>query len=134
SSPYLSYTSSYGGYNYIRRYTSASQSEVNAGCTSGCTTGDWDHTGGTTNNKRYAHLKHTSDNYAIVPFPIQIFDTREGEHYDARSSTYYYDQDRLTRNGVMSMVDIDMANLRRFLRGDYDGLFPVDTPFAVENG
>jgi hypothetical protein len=32
------------------------------------------------------------------------------------------------------MIDIDMANLRRFLRGDYDGLFPVDTPFAVKNG
>lgn len=32
------------------------------------------------------------------------------------------------------MVDIDVANLRRFLRGDFDGLFPVDTKFAVSKG
>ncbi len=71
---------------------------------------------------------------AIVPFPIEMFDTREGEHYDERSSTYYSDLTKLTRNGVMSMVDIDVANLRRFLRGDFNGLFPIDTQFAIANG
>ncbi|MCV4607978.1 hypothetical protein OFB74_34270, partial [Escherichia coli] len=34
----------------------------------------------------------------------------------------------------MSMIDIDVANLRRFLRGDFDGLFPVDTLFAIAKG
>ena len=32
------------------------------------------------------------------------------------------------------MVDIDVANLRRFFRGDFDGLFPVNTPAAIANG
>ncbi|MER3430153.1 MAG: hypothetical protein C4324_03750 [Blastocatellia bacterium] len=34
----------------------------------------------------------------------------------------------------MSLIDIDVANLRRFLRGDFDGLFPVDTDFAQSKG
>lgn len=33
----------------------------------------------------------------------------------------------------MSLIDIDVANLRRFLRGDF-GLFPTTTAFAVSNG
>ena len=32
------------------------------------------------------------------------------------------------------MVDIDVANLRRFLSGSFDGLFPQGTPFAIANG
>ena len=71
---------------------------------------------------------------AIVPFPIEMFDAREGLYYDERSTTYYTDLTRLPMNGVMSMVDIDVANMRRFMRGDFDGLFPVDTKFAISKG
>lgn len=85
-----------------------------------------------------AHLKlATLDgvaNNAIVPFPIEMFDAREGLYYDERSTAYYADLSKLPMNGVMSMVDIDVANLRRFLRGDFDGLFPIDTKFAVGKG
>jgi hypothetical protein len=34
----------------------------------------------------------------------------------------------------MSLIDIDIANLRRFLRGDFNGMFPTDTPFAIAKG
>lgn len=130
------FLSAKNGYNYVHRYSNATPFNIANGCTA-CTVVDYDHTGGTSNNERYAHLKHASEgtnHYAVVPFPIQLFDTREGAHYDLRSSTYYDDIRKLTRNGVMSMIDIDMANLRRFLRGDFDGLFPNDTPFAIDTG
>lgn len=85
-----------------------------------------------------AHLKLATidgqTNRAIVPVPIKMFDAREGLYFDERSTTYYNDLSQLPLNGVMSMVDIDVANLRRFLRGDFDGLFPVDTEFAVSKG
>ena len=32
------------------------------------------------------------------------------------------------------MIDVDVANLRRFLRGDFNGMFPVDTAYALSNG
>ena len=67
---------------------------------------------------------------AVVAFPIEMFDSREGEYYDDTR----YTANKVTRNGVMSMVDIDVANLRRFLRGDFDGKFPSTTPFAISNG
>ena len=62
---------------------------------------------------------------AIVPFPIEMFDTREGTFFDD-DTIYRFNatQKKVTRNGVMSMIDIDIANLRRFLRGDFNGLFP----------
>lgn len=115
--------------NYVRRYSGVNASELAAGCVSGCAS---------RNNgfgyENFAHMRLNALGEAVVPFPIEMFDTREGEHYDSRSSTYFTDISKLTRNGVMSMVNIDMANLRRFLRGDYDGLFPIDTPFAVDSG
>jgi Tfp pilus assembly protein PilX len=68
---------------------------------------------------------------AIVPFPIQLFDTREGNRADSTSglnNNYVY------KNGVMSVVDIDVRNLERFFNGVWDGTFPVTTPFALANG
>jgi Tfp pilus assembly protein PilX len=83
---------------------------------------------------KLAVLNNASTASAIVPFPIKMFDAREGFYYDDRSTTYYSNLAVLPRPGVMSMVDIDIANLRRFLRGDFNGLFPVDTKFAVSKG
>lgn len=65
----------------------------------------------------------------IVPFPIQMFDTREG----IRSNSALDDK-WLFRNGLMSMVDIDIANFRRFLNGEFNGKFPTSTQFALNNG
>lgn len=84
-----------------------------------------------------AHLKWANINssgavFAIVPFPIQMFDTREGLPNDTVSeATTNFGTDRVPSAGVMSMVDIDVANLRKFLNGDFDTVFPTTTPFAV---
>lgn len=67
---------------------------------------------------------------AIVPFPIQLQDTREGNR---SNETDNLSANQVFRNGVMSLVDIDVANLRRFLKGDFDNNLPTDTPFALKN-
>lgn len=144
-------------YNYVQRYPAASPSptptdaQIAAGCATGCGAVDDlavnpNSDAGVTDRERYAHLKRaTVNNIAnriVVPFPIQMFDTREGTYFDERSTTYYPNHnllsgatnDRLTRNGIMAMIDIDVSNLRRFLRGDFNGLFPTTTPFAISKG
>lgn len=71
----------------------------------------------------------------IVPFPIEMFDPREGIYNENISASTLYSTDKVPLNGVMSMVDLDIANLRRFLRGDFDGKFPASgTPFAAATG
>ena len=82
------------------------------------------------------HLKTaTFDNgvnyYGIVPFPIELFDVREGNRANSTSGTV---ANKVYVNGVMSLLDIDVANLRRFLAGEFDGQFPTTTPFAISNG
>ncbi|MGD9561170.1 MAG: hypothetical protein AB7F88_03010 [Pyrinomonadaceae bacterium] len=147
---------SYSGTNVVRRFTNGSVSKIQAGCptaspaptTLRCQARNGAPVdpvvGSTQNREDYGHLKlatvNGTANVAIVPFPIEIFDTREGEHYDERSSSHYANLNRLTRNGIMSMIDIDVANLRRFLRGDFNGLFPsgtaatTGTPFSEAKG
>lgn len=78
------------------------------------------------------HMKWaTFDNEAtfdrLVPFPIQLFDTREGARNDSGGGL----DKKVYKNGVMSLIDIDVANLRRFLNGDFDNWFPVTTPYAI---
>ncbi len=118
--------------NVVRRYTGATGANFAGGCASGCTGDNADPNASLEN---YAHLKQATvngiSNAAIVPFPIEMFDAREGEYYDDITR---YTAGKVTRNGVMSMIDIDVANLRRFLRGDFNGLFPTNTPFALANG
>lgn len=125
-----------GSYTYVvRRFSTTDDTKIAAGCTAGCTVRNADPNSSLEN---FGHLKRATlngtTNEAIVPFPIEMFDMREGFYYDQRSTAYYSDLSKVTRSGVMSMVDIDVANLRRFLRGDFNGLFPIDTPFAVSNG
>lgn len=72
----------------------------------------------------------------VVPFPINLFDTREGLYNDTTSvfnpSTTY--GANVPWNGVMSLVDIDVANLRQFLSGNFDSYMPTGTPFAASAG
>ncbi|MEO8650026.1 MAG: hypothetical protein ABI539_12745, partial [Acidobacteriota bacterium] len=136
------YLSNYSGYNVVMRYSGVNDTKIAAGCATGCTAKNPDPNAA--DRERYGHMKRATVNggasdKAIVPFPIEMFDTREGLYYDERNKTYYpdgiYDNfQKLSRNGVMSMIDIDVANLRRFLRGDFNGLFATDTPFAINNG
>lgn len=69
----------------------------------------------------------------IVAFPINMFDTREGLYNDDLNTNATYGTN-VPWNGVMSMVDIDVANLRNFFKGDYNGKMPVGTPFALAAG
>ena len=73
--------------------------------------------------------------HCIVPFPINMFDTREGLYNDTwavfnpgPSGSY---GGNVSWAGVMSMVDIDVANLKKFLDGTWDANMPVGTPAAV---
>lgn len=126
---------SFGTLNIVQRYTNVTtDAAATAGCAIGCTADDTDPN---LSNEQLAHLKRATAgvaNVGVVPFPIKMFDTREGFYYDQRSTTYYTNLTTVPHNGVMSMLDIDVANLRRFFRGDFDGLFPVTTPFAVSKG
>lgn len=80
----------------------------------------------------------------VVPFPIKMFDTREGLFNDTDAVFNptlgtNYGTNRVPWAGVMSLVDIDVANLRRFIRGEFDGgagqaALAVGTPFANAAG
>lgn len=83
---------------------------------------------------KWADINKSGFSYAIVPFPIQMFDTREGLPKDDQSeANTNFGSSAVPSSGVMSLVDIDVANLRRFLKGDFDKQFPTSTPFAVAN-
>jgi Tfp pilus assembly protein PilX len=87
------------------------------------------------NTNETAHYKLATfdgvNRKAIVPFPIELFDVREGNRANSTTGTV---ANQVYKNGVMSLVDIDVANLRRFLNGEFDGKLPATTPFAVANG
>ena len=88
------------------------------------------------NTDEIAHYKIASfdggtTRKAIVPFPIEMFDVREGNRANSTTGTV---ANQVYKNGVMSLVDIDVANLRHFLMGNYNGKFPITTPFAIKNG
>lgn len=68
----------------------------------------------------------------VVPVPIEMFDTREGLFSVDYDTTLYGSS--IPFNGVMSMVDVDVANLNRLLNGDFDANFPAGTPYALAHG
>jgi hypothetical protein len=121
--------------NVVRRFLSVDDTDITDGClpAANCTAAN-----NGPANEQFGHIKRATvdgvNDVAIVPFPIQMYDVREGFYYDGRTTSYYADLSQVPWNGVMSLIDIDVANLRRFFRGDYNGLFPVDTPFAISNG
>lgn len=98
-----------------------------------------------------AHMKTASPaplgisgvNGCVVPFPIKMFDTREGLWNDTTAvfnptAAGNYSNNRVPWAGVMSLVDIDIENLRRFMDGNFDGgggpALATGTPFASANG
>lgn len=84
---------------------------------------------------KQAIIGNTSENRWVVPFPINMFDTREGLYHDgtALNTTTVYGK-KVPWNGVMSMIDIDVANLKSFIDGNYDTKTPTGTPFAIAAG
>ena len=83
-------------------------------------------------------------NRKVAPFPIMMFDSREGMAYDGTSApTPSYPSgttsvaQRIPWAGVMSAIDIDVANLKLFLDGNVTllNLLPRNgTPFSIANG
>lgn len=69
----------------------------------------------------------------VVPFPIQMYDAREGTWYDPTDSqlSSLYDTTKVKRAGTMSMVDIDVKNLRRFFEGAFNNAMPLNTIYAT---
>lgn len=77
-----------------------------------------------------ANQTQTGTQYKIVPFPIEMFDAREGIYnVDLtvfNASTIY--GTNVPWAGVMSMVDIDVANLKTFLEGGFNNYMPTGLP------
>lgn len=78
-------------------------------------------------------VKINGSSKKILPFPIEMFDVREGLFDDdltnANWNTLYQpggtgSNDNVPWRGVMSVIDIDMDNLRQFLNGTWDASFP----------
>ncbi len=129
-------------YNFVVRQYKCKNDKTN--CTSDSTTNNFASPIGsssTVNSNESDHYQLTSfnggintttkDKFQIVPFPIQLQDTREGNR---DNSTTNLSSNYVFKNGVMSMVDIDVANLRRFYNGDFDNYFPTDTEYAKNHG
>ena len=72
-------------------------------------------------------------NPQIVPFPIKMFDPREGIYDDGMNLGSVYGSD-LPKAGVFSAIDIDIANFKKFLDGDFDPAFPDGTPYQTAIG
>lgn len=86
-------------------------------------------------HRKTAVVKDTTATRTVVPFPINMFDTREGLYFEGaafNTNTAY--GKKVPWNGVMSMVDVDIANLKAFLDGSYDTTTPIGTPFAIAAG
>lgn len=76
----------------------------------------------------------------VVPFPINMFDTREGLYNDTDSvfnptstSSPGYGT-KVPWAGVMSIIDVDIANLKRFLDGTWNSNMPTGTPYYSATG
>jgi hypothetical protein len=72
----------------------------------------------------------------VAAFPIKLFDTREGLYNDDITPTNagIYGNN-VPWAGVMSVVDLDVANLKRFLDGEFNTLTPLSgTPFTTTAG
>ncbi len=133
--------------NFAIRYSNVS-SNPTTGC-SGCSTFDTfappspsskASTNATAAKEDVAHLKWANFyswgyQYAIVPFPIKMFDSREGLAEDSYSNAQnYFGNGYVPEAGAMSLVDIDVANLRKFLMGNFDSIMPTNTPYALSKG
>ena len=71
-------------------------------------------------------------------YPINFYDTREGENNDVRSSTFPYSGSGVanascTANGLMNAVELDVGNLKAWLAGN-TGTTGKNVDYATTNG
>jgi Tfp pilus assembly protein PilX len=113
-------------YNYVLAATNKTGENVNDGAYGSFIA---DHS----THMEQVQINSEAFNRKIVPFPVNMFDTREGLFYEgtAFNTATAYPNGKVPWNGVMSMVDIDIGNLRQFFNGVWDGKFPGGTPIAV---
>jgi hypothetical protein len=86
-------------------------------------------------DKETAH-EATIGSLRVIPFPIEIFNTCEELYNEDLATTgtpswasLYTDSStnsKVPHCGVVSLIDIDMFNLGRLVRGDFDGLFAAN--------
>lgn len=74
----------------------------------------------------------------VIPIPIKMYDAREGVYNDNLTAadwnaiyTANGSNDNVPMRGVMSLVEIDMNNLRRFMNGEFDNKFPSTTNYPA---
>jgi hypothetical protein len=79
-------------------------------------------------------LVDSNNNSWVSPYPIKMFDTREGLYNDNIDTNATYGNKWVTKAGVMSLVEVDIGNLRKFLNGDYNATMPTNTVYAVATG
>ncbi|MBN8723027.1 MAG: hypothetical protein J0M03_08860 [Acidobacteria bacterium] len=78
----------------------------------------------------------------LVPFPINIFDSREGTPHEPNNSANGptpvpgLTPFAVTKAGTMNLMEVDMGNLGRLLKGDFDDLFRQmgNTPYRIATG
>ncbi len=70
-----------------------------------------------------------------VPFPIEMFDTREGIYNFTINTNSVYGAGNVPLAGVMSLIDVDVDNLGKFLEGNFDSVLPTTpTTFTTAKG
>ena len=121
---YSGWTGSYAAHNLV-------QTDNCVISTSLCTAADITYSG-EDGHKKTAMIDTPAVTFGkIVPFPIEMFDSREGV-YNADNAVLNLTTTYGTKvpwAGVMSMVDIDVGNLKTFLDGNYNTMMPTGTVF-----
>ncbi len=88
---------------------------------------------------------NSTTEFGLVPFPVNIYDSREGLPHQASTGLTYVSRrspvpglnsDAVNKPGVMNLIEVDMGNLGRFLKGDFDNLFSQmgNTPYRLDTG
>ncbi len=129
SSPYMTYLAGldtqYAGYNMVLTDNLCLATFLSCTAQPNNTVG----TGETSHKKNAAFNALTYGK--VVPFPIEMFDSREGVYNFDNSvlnigTTY---GTKVPWAGVMSMIDIDVANFKKFLDGDFNSNMPTGTDY-----
>ncbi len=66
-------------------------------------------------------------------YPINLYDSREGENYDATQNTAGWPSSTGTPNGIMNVVELDVGNLKNWLLGT-TGATGTNVNYSVQNG
>ena len=90
------------------------------------------------NNTVYPFDTSSSVNYSQYNwYPINLYDAREGENYDANQATggpfATFARTTGTPNGIMNVVELDVGNLRNWLLGK-TGTTGTNVDFSTYNG